>query len=144
MTHCSFFTVLCFFACCAFMHLRATSCYFVMHIKMRGYREGMPLCRVFCVQLNALYIRRAPVLYFLVYLSPPLFLYIWSVHSTSVAVTIKGCLDDRVTEIIAFPEMCCLLLAQATDTENIRILRVNNESGWTHLIFIWTGGLCWY
>lgn len=54
VTHCSLLTVLWFFACCAFMQLRATSCYFVMRIKTHGYREGMPLSRVFCVQLNAL------------------------------------------------------------------------------------------
>lgn len=88
---------------------------------MDGCRVGMLFSRVFCVQLHALYVHRVPVFYFLVYLRPLLFLYIWLVHFYSVTVTNKGCVDDRVMEIICLTEMCYLLLIQATDTANIRI-----------------------
>jgi len=89
----------------------------------------LPLSRTFHVQLNALYVHRAPVFCCFVYLCRLLFLCISSVNFFSVTVTNKGCLDDRIMEIICFTEMCCLLLTQATDTVNIRILRVNNERG---------------
>lgn len=96
---------------------------------MDGHRVWMPISRAFHVQLQALYVHRAPVFYFLVYLHPLLILYMGWVHFFSVPVTNKGCLGDRVMEFICFTEVYYLFLIQATDAVNIRILRVNNERG---------------
>lgn len=72
---------------------------------MDGPRVWMPISRAFHVQLQALYVHRAPVFYFLVYLHPLLILYMGWLHFFSVPVTNKGCLGDRVMEFICFTEV---------------------------------------
>lgn len=61
---------------------------------MDGRRVWMPISKAFHVQLQALYVHRAPVFYFLVYLHPLLILYMGWLHFFSVPVTNKGCLGE--------------------------------------------------
>lgn len=117
------------FACHTFNQLRVTSCCSIIHTAMDGCRVWMPISRAVHVQLQALYVHRAPVFSFLDYLHPLLILCVGWLNFFSVLVTNKGCLGDRVTKFIYFTEMFCLLPVEATDAVNIRILRVNNKRG---------------